>query len=261
MRVLVLSDLHLEFFPDNGGRFVEKLDPSGVDVLVLAGDISLVSQGSLRAALKWLCDKFPEVVFVLGNHEFYNASVDSTLDEIADIARLTPNLHWLENSTVEISGQRFVGSTLWFPDLPDGQNAHFSRGLNDFHYIMGFREWVYGRNTESVRFLEDTVQKGDVVITHHIPTIEGVHPKWMSDVNGFGRFFLTQLPKEVLRRPRLWFYGHTHDSMAFEIGDCQFRCNPFGYYMREENPQFDKRLILGGAVDLDGGKVPISLEG
>ena len=246
MNIQLLSDLHLEFYPDDGKRFVEGLDPTHVDVLVLAGDISLVSGNRLRRALEWFCAKYPQVVFILGNHEFYRHGVDGVLEATAEIAEALPNLHWLENSTVEIDGQRFVGSSLWFPDLPDGQNHSYARSLNDFRMILGFREWVYGRNTESQKFLEDTVQAGDVVVTHHIPTVEGVHPKWLSDVSGFGRFFLCQLPKEVLGRPRLWFYGHTHDSIAFEVGNCQFRCNPFGYYMREENPEFNKRLVFGG---------------
>lgn len=244
MRIQLLSDLHLEFYPDQGKAFVQSLDASGVDVLVLAGDISLVNRGWLARAVGWFCQKWPEVVFVLGNHEFYNYSVDGTLDALAALAKEHPNFHWLENSSVEIGGQRFVGSTLWFPNLPDGQNARFARGLNDFHLIHDFPQWVYGRNAESLEFLSREVREGDVVVTHHIPAIEGVHPRWLHDVQGFGRFFLCQMPAEVLRRPKLWLYGHTHDTMKFQLGDCRFFCNPFGYYGREENWTFERSLVL-----------------
>lgn len=250
MRVQLLSDLHLEFYPDGGRAFIEALDPSDVEVLVLAGDISLATSGHLRRVMDWFCAKYPEVVLVLGNHEYYNHSVEGTLSEVADIAAGLPNLHWLENSTVEIGGQRFVGSSLWFPDMPDGLNYHYSKGLNDFYTISGFREWVYGRNTESVAFLEATVAPGDVVVTHHIPTFEGVHPRWHTSQRTLGRFFLCQMSKEVLNKPSFWFYGHTHDSMAFKLGDCEFRCNPFGYYQREENRLFAQKLIMGGTGTL-----------
>ncbi len=39
MKVLVLSDLHLEFHKDDGLSFIESLN-TDVDVLVLAGDIT-----------------------------------------------------------------------------------------------------------------------------------------------------------------------------------------------------------------------------
>jgi predicted phosphodiesterase len=41
MHIQLLSDLHFEFHADHGQSFVESLDPRGVDVLVLAGDIAV----------------------------------------------------------------------------------------------------------------------------------------------------------------------------------------------------------------------------
>ena len=43
--IQLLSDLHLEFLDPYGRKaFLEALDPSGVDILILAGDICLASQ-------------------------------------------------------------------------------------------------------------------------------------------------------------------------------------------------------------------------
>ena len=40
MRIQVISDVHFEFHSDGGWDFVRSLNPEGVDVLVIAGDIS-----------------------------------------------------------------------------------------------------------------------------------------------------------------------------------------------------------------------------
>lgn len=64
MKLLVLSDLHVEFAP-----FVP--DPAAVeaaDVVVLAGDVSNGVKG-----IAWARQAFADkpVVYVVGNHEFY----------------------------------------------------------------------------------------------------------------------------------------------------------------------------------------------
>jgi len=56
MRLQLLSDLHFEFHRDGGRSFVESLDPSGVDVLVLPA-ISTLRDG-IPAALALLCRRF-----------------------------------------------------------------------------------------------------------------------------------------------------------------------------------------------------------
>ena len=39
MIVQLLSDLHLEMHRDDGRSFLASLDPSGVDLLIVAGDV------------------------------------------------------------------------------------------------------------------------------------------------------------------------------------------------------------------------------
>ncbi|MFV8511194.1 metallophosphoesterase [Ralstonia pseudosolanacearum] len=61
MNLLVLSDLHLEFSTLD-------IDTTGVDVIVLAGDIHLGKRG-----LPWIevQSRGLPVIYVPGNHEFY----------------------------------------------------------------------------------------------------------------------------------------------------------------------------------------------
>jgi predicted phosphohydrolase len=246
MQVQVLSDIHFEHHLDGGHSFVGSLDPEGVDVLVLAGDIGIKRGGSLHRGLSLLAQRYGEVpiVMVLGNHEYYHTCKQDLLRHLEAIKRDIPTLTILENDTVTLKGQRFVGCTLWFPDST--ANKEHEWWLPDFKCIQGFRNWNYQACAESMEFLAETVREGDFVITHHIPDAAGIHPRYAQPPMGtYNRFFLCQMPLEVLERAAWWAFGHTHDSMGFEIGNCKFRCNPLGY-PREGNYRFDGRLVLGG---------------
>src|SRR5476649_1602654 len=107
MRIQMASDLHLEYlerrFPDY--RAVEHSD---ADVLILAGDISARTR-ALDLFSDWPCP----VIYVPGNHEFYDSSIDDVVTEFELRAAAYPNIHVLAPGGVEIAGVRFVGCTLW----------------------------------------------------------------------------------------------------------------------------------------------------
>jgi len=245
-KIQLLSDLHFEFHRDGGRAFVSSLNPQGVDVLVLAGDTGTQKGGSLRQGLRFLVQRYGEtpIVMVAGNHEFYGGTREDITRHMEVIQKEFPTVHWLENSTVTLAGQRFIGGTLWFPDTPD--SYRYEGWLNDFRVIRGFKDWVYDVCSDSMRYLSENIQEGDFVVTHHIPDAQGIHPKYRKGPSaGMNRFFLCQMPQEVLGRGDWWAFGHTHDSMAFQIGNCRFRCNPLSY-PQEGNPHFSKRLVLAG---------------
>lgn len=227
MRIRVLSDLHHEFFLDKGRAFRDLL-PVDCDVLVLAGDISTECIGT---ALAHFCDRFRHVVYVLGNHEFYGSSVSRTLDRIEKLNHGIHNLHWLENTSVELGGVRFVGGTLWFPK-PTTDKGKW--GMTDFHVIREFEPWVYAQNMATRAYLQQTVGPSTVVVTHHLPSYRSVHPKYRG--SSLNRFFVGD---DMTVRPRLWIHGHTHESMDYTVGNTRVVCNPYGYFGQEENPQFD----------------------
>lgn len=107
MRILVLSDLHLEF-----GNPLKVPADVEYDVVVLAGDIHAPG----RRAIEWA--KLPEtfdgrpVVFVLGNHEYYGAEIESELDAMREAAAAS-NVHVLAPGELVVDGVRFLGATLW----------------------------------------------------------------------------------------------------------------------------------------------------
>ena len=121
MRLQLLSDLHFEFHRDHGRSFVDSLEPQGIDVLVLAGDIA-VAEG-IRPALGLLCQKFHDatVVYVHGNHEFYHSDRATVCHATKHACSENPNLVWLDGTSAEIQGVRFHGASLWFPKTTDDE--------------------------------------------------------------------------------------------------------------------------------------------
>jgi len=242
MRLLPLSDLHLEFHADGGAEFASRLDGRGVDALLLAGDIGVWrTTADAVATLRLFTDTFPLVVFVPGNHEYYRGSPHSVDALLERAAAELPNLHILApNHPLDLGSRRIHGATLWFPDQPD--NERYAHLLNDFRLIDDFVPWVYERHLEAREYFAASVREGDVVVTHHAPSLKSTPPRFAGEL--LNRFFASDL-ESLIRdtRPAVWLHGHMHDRVDYRIGETRVLCNPLGY-PREPKAQFDERLIL-----------------
>jgi Icc-related predicted phosphoesterase len=239
VKIAVASDLHFEFHRDGGLALLGKL--AEADVLVCAGDLS--SARCLAESLDLCCSRYPHVVFVAGNHEFYGSSIPAVREILRDASkRHLGRLHVLDNSTCEIDGIRFVGTTMWTRHTPGIHK--YQRLLNDFTLIKDADPLVYEENVRALAFLEAEVSSSDVVVTHHLPVEGSVHPKYKG--SPLNCFFLCDVEPLIRKRqPRLWVHGHTHESVDLKIGVTRVLCNPFGYVAHEENPSFDSDLTVG----------------
>ncbi|WP_341325735.1 hypothetical protein [Methylotuvimicrobium sp. KM2] len=63
--------------------------------------------------LEWSRRRFAnrEIIYVAGNHEFYDNDL-SIIDELRATAK-TLGIHFLDNDGIVIDGVRFLGCTLW----------------------------------------------------------------------------------------------------------------------------------------------------
>jgi predicted phosphodiesterase len=225
VKIALASDLHYEFH--GPGSHVEV--PAGTDVLILAGDIGTIA--TLPHALKHYASVAPHMLYVTGNHEFYgHGAADQVDDLIADVEAECPNLKRLttEKGVVEIGGVAFAGDTLWFGD-PDGLNQIYEKTLADFTAIrwrdVATAKWIADQHARAKQFFQSA--KADVFITHHMPSEALITPKWArSPIN---RFFASEVFQGVTHPPKVWCYGHTHDSSDRVLGDTRFLCNPKGY--------------------------------
>ena len=78
--------------------------------------------------------------------------------------------------------------------------------------------------------LEKIYQNCDVMITHVNPSCSEEHINEKYHNNPTNTFFTFDGSKYYNNGTmKYWIFGHTHDSIEYEIGDVKFLCNPFGY--------------------------------
>lgn len=261
MRVYLASDLHLEF----AAISIENRD--GVDCLILAGDILVASDlyrnprdrdpallvnesTSHRRATRYrhflqeVSDRFPSVIMIAGNHEFYGNRWWQTLDVLREECAQYPNIHFLENETLVLGGHRFIGATLW-TDM-NKQNPISKRmiqgSMNDYRRILEDRENFRAlraedtitRHLESVRYIREQLD-GDtvtptVVIGHHAPTFQSIDPRYRNEQHMNGAY-ASDLSNLILDHTniKLWVHGHTHVPHYYTVGDTRVVCHPRGY--------------------------------
>lgn len=100
MRALIFSDLHLDFGhfdPVHEGRLID----NGADVIILAGDIAEGTRG-----IHWTRRTFEdkEIVYVTGNHEFYDLHFEEMLQALRDAAA-QEGVHFLERDKVQFGSR------------------------------------------------------------------------------------------------------------------------------------------------------------
>jgi predicted phosphodiesterase len=269
MRLLVLSDLHVEFAPFHAGQGQQRID-QGVDVVILAGDIHVGAQG-----LVWARQTFPDkpIVYVPGNHELYDGHWHNTLDRMREQARVH-EVHLLENDRVCVEGVQFLGTTLWTDfelfgaHTRDAAMAAAKRTMVDYRAIAmdaippdpttasaRYLEPMdtLERHRSSRAWLDQALQQADpartVVITHHYPSFQSTAPMFQKDLSSAA--FGSDL-EHWMGRAALWVHGHTHSSFDYALNGTRVVCNPRGYPLRRqggfENPDFNACF----AVDVAG---------
>lgn len=247
MRIQILSDLHVEFHQDGGRQLIEEyLTPKGVDILIIAGDLStsgLPFLGSIRA----ICKKYKDaqVIYVPGNHDFYNGSFAGVLPTYKGLENLYSNLSILYNKAKKIDKYLFVGSTLWFG--VDPEYTKYKAYMNDFKYIGKFEDLVFKENKKAKKFLKWHLCEDAIVITHHLPSWRSVPDRFKN--SKLNMFYVCDLEKQILeKKPKMWVHGHTHHSCNYLLGKTHVVCNPFGYAGYELNPEFIPNFIIDTSV-------------
>jgi Icc-related predicted phosphoesterase len=237
--ILLISDLHTDFHRDAGKSAIKSLYAKDVDICVCAGDLS-ARINILETNICELSNKFPEVVYVTGNHEYYHAS---NFEEIhfmlRDLESKLGNFVWLNNQRIKIDGLYFIGATLWFPRTVAAQIN--KRGFNDFNYVPNCDPIAFELNENTVRFFEQEMQPGDIVVTHHAPSYKSVSPQFIGSC--YNCYFANHLDGLMNRKqPAVWMHGHMHSNCDYQFGQTRVCCNPHGY--PAENQVFDDSFTV-----------------
>jgi Icc-related predicted phosphoesterase len=232
MKLQILSDLHIEFAP-------YKFQQTDADIVILAGDIHLGDKG-----FKWASEniKDKEVIYVLGNHEFYREATPKLINKLRDKSKGT-NIHVLENDSISIDGVRFFGCTLWTDfrllNTMDISLAMAGQWMNDYKKIRVSPTYKKCRpsytvvwHNRSKNWLFKKIQKYKeskiVVVTHHAPSIRSIPEK---DRNDPLRAAYASNMDGVITSSKviLWIHGHIHTAFDYHIGETRIICNPLGY--------------------------------
>lgn len=236
MKAIIISDLHLEF-----GELGPMLPEA--DLLIYAGDLNTKARMNY---IKMMAKYFDDVIFVDGNHEFYKGDLHRTRHKIGDDLSEYSNIHYLVNEKVNIKGVDFLGCTLW-TDMDNGDPLLMMEAthmMNDFnqirtnHYAGRFTPKVWlSEHEKSKNFLEKNMTPNSVVITHHLPSMQSVDPRY-AHLERMNHLYASDL-EWMMRdfQPQLWIHGHTHCNMDYWVDNTRVVCNPRGY--PGENPNFD----------------------
>jgi predicted phosphodiesterase len=227
MKIQVMSDLHLEMHADGGAELIRELDPTGVDVLVLAGDITMARYyENLARVFQPLATKYRHIVYVPGNHEYYKSSPKQVARNLAKLTKEVPQVVIPQNEIAVIAGQRFIAGTMWFrPDPLGDLNKRF---MHDFSLIQDLEPWVYDQNAAFEKVLATNVEATDVVVTHHLPAFESVPPRFARSATN--AYFVSDATSYIREhQPKLWIHGHTHDRCDYRLGETRIIANPLGY--------------------------------
>ncbi|CAK0501920.1 phosphoesterase [Burkholderia pseudomallei] len=259
MRLQIASDLHHELAVSNSemAARLERADDA-VDVLVLAGDIH-----NKTGAIDLYADYPVPVVYVCGNHEFYDGEMHLLLPEMRRRANGT-SVHLLEKDEFVLGNVRFIGTCLWtdyhvFPLSLDASMQYARTHMLDHRRI---RRPNHGRFEPEdaaeeqraalellVRKIREPFPGKTVVITHHAPSARSIHQHEQN--NPLAPAFASNL-EFLVSEADLWIHGHIHLSSDYQLGKCRVICNPRGYPGRNrsnpalayENAGFDPNKVI-----------------
>jgi len=275
MRIQLMSDLHLERYPD----FVPQ-PGANVDVLVLAGDIGSYQTGSrlttddfglTRFSPRRFGDQWPRVFYVPGNHEFDSLEFEPTLARLRSTCEQL-GIEWLEREVITVGTVRFVGTTLWsdFDALASAEPtvtkqmqarekayraANFY--LRKYTTLRGgvpvLAEAIRELSLECQTWLRQTLATPfdgtTVAVTHFAPSLRSADPRYGLTPGTAG--FCNALD-DLLPWAQVWMHGHLHcanDYVATGVADgkpfsCRVVANTLGYRSKGEQAAFREGFVI-----------------
>jgi 3',5'-cyclic AMP phosphodiesterase CpdA len=281
MKIRVLSDLHLECD-----------EPAAVphahaDLVVLAGDIHNHAEG-----LRWAAETFDAsvpVIYVPGNHEYYDGEFGALEVAMRDAAASVDNVHYLNNATlIDPAGQwRVLGTTLWTDfelfgaDAPTLANAIAAaeKVMLDFRGPIEVAwpadvsvDAIAGTSNEEYAHRPRRFTPADALALHRHArdwlaaelakpfagkTIVVTHhaPHRASLAERFANDlasagFISDLSALVGEPVSLWIHGHTHTSFDYVANGTRVVCNPRGYVLRRNGKLENADFLWDKIVDV-----------
>lgn len=236
IKVYYLSDLHLEYLPETVEleSFLPTTDTSS-DLLILAGDIGSPFKSGLREFLMLARSRFTAVIYIPGNHEFWNHRSMAEIQLSLQVLCSELGIVYLNRQLVTINDRICVlGTTLW-SNIPKSMDSIMTDYLRDNRRIKDWspakarQEFHTNYNWLRCQLLATKGTEGDrvvIVVTHHAPLIYGTSkPQYLNDPKNCG---YSSDCSELMPWVDYWIFGHTHYSVEIKCGKCQILANQKG---------------------------------
>ena len=223
-------------------------------MFIIAGDVGTFDQRDLvrEFLLKAVLPYAKDVVFCLGNHEFYNNKSFTTDEVEQDWCKWNKeqkNVHVLMNSSVSLGGFLFVGGTAWTnvsDCLQPRERDKISYMMNDYNRIHGFTLDVCDKHHQTyldttARIISNT-KEPVIVVSHHLPSHECIAPKYQH-CGVLNQAFASSLVTRKILTPfkdkiKLYIHGHTHTPINMNIEGVPILCWPRGYNHEQNDTPF-----------------------
>ena len=266
-KIAFCSDLHCDFtegdiFSDN---FLYNKDNS--DVLCLLGDtFEIRNHDKFKDVFYTLAECYPIILFIYGNHCFYNNDILNAKKQMQEFTKDYPNFHILDNDIFELDNLVFVGTTLWTDMNNFNPDVCSAAGylMNDYRLIrsnaipdLTTTDWycnlkveeTLGYHLKAVDFIDKQCKlykdKSIVVLSHHAP-----HPKSTDrDIDDLQGAYCSDLSDIIIDNENLilFLHGHCHQEVSYDIEQCTIMSHPRGYpnqlFCKEEYDNFKPKLI------------------
>lgn len=231
--IQIISDLHIEYKNDQVPSAKDYITPVA-DILIMAGDIgSLYKMTQLSEFIKEVCGMFKVVLYVPGNHEWYEipdilpVSYQTLEHRLKKLAEINSNLFILNRNSVLIGDVCFAGCTLWSEPLC--QVPRFIVKIQDMNRVK-----YQQMHTKDLKFIEGIIEYCKtkkhklVLITHYPPSyrcLSGTRRK-----QKFLSLYASNLDHIAIKENvDTWICGHTHTNFDFLTeGGCRIVSNQKG---------------------------------
>lgn len=264
-KIIPISDLHLD-----SAIYHLNISKDDADIVVFSGDIGNKFQ-AMKIILP-LLEKGIIVIYVLGNHEFYNINNQvKTIQEIIDgwkeREKKHKNFYVLNNESIIINNIKFIGTTGWSklsPELyskeevnnviyesSDFNKIMMSKLMKGYRVIRGYPITIddyQDLHQKAIDYISSEIKKDfsgkKFLISHYPLTTEGIK----EDETGK---FISELYHsdydDMITNSNLdyYLYGHIHTSIDIMKKGVRYICNAYGYRKyNEHNPKFSEQLTI-----------------
>lgn len=236
MRILALSDLHIDY--EENAKWVANLSCAEYqdDVLILAGDVTDARQ-LLDWCLTTLAKRFHKVLFVPGNHDLWVVREDrkkNSLQKFNDVCGVVES----SGASMQAFCERDVSiiPVLGWYDYSFGEPSEELKSIwMDYRacrWPSGFTEKEVAAHFEAFNN-KQVSQAGGQVITysHFLPRID-LMPGFIPNAKKLLYPILGSVQLDLQLRqfnPNIHVYGHSHVNHQVKIDGVSYINNAFGY--------------------------------